>query len=356
MLLTFGEIMLRLSPEGFLRFRQAMPGLLESSFAGAEANVAAFSALMGKPAAFATALPDNPLADCVQATLRSVGVDTARIIRTKAGRLGVFYCETGANQRASQVVYDRDCSAISLAKPADYNFEELLSGITWLHSTGITPSLSKNSFETLLELAKKANSKGIKVSLDLNFRKKLWRWEEGTAPQKLAERCMTQIAGCVDTLIANEEDASDVFGIKPAPGSFGPAIYKDAAQKLFSKFPRLQACAFTLRDSVSATHNRWGAALILKCGETHFAPCDADGNYKPYDITSIVDRVGAGDSFAGALIYALRSEKYKEPETAIRFAAAASCLKHSVKNDFALMSESEITDLMGGAASGRIQR
>ncbi len=355
MLLTFGEIMLRLCPEGFLRLRQAMPGKLETSFAGAEANVAAFTALMDGEAAFATALPDNPLTDCVVANLRSVGVDCSRIKRSKAGRLGIFYCETGANQRASQVVYDREYSSIAMTPPSEYDFEAMLEGVDWLHTTGITPALSANAYESALAVAKLAKAKGATVSMDLNFRKKLWGWEKGTKAQDLAARCMGELVQYADLLIANEEDASDVFGIKPAAGSFGPAIYKDVAAKLFARFPKLSKCAFTLRDSVSATHNRWGAALITRDGGEFFAP-SADGEYKPYEITSIVDRVGGGDSFAGSLIYALKSEKYKEPSKAIAFAAAASCLKHSVKNDFALLTEGEIVTLMGGCGTGRIQR
>ncbi len=356
MLLTFGEIMLRLCPENFLRLRQAMPGRLEASFAGAEANAAAVSAILDAPARFATMLPDNPLADAVIANLRSVGLDCSRIQRSKAGRLGIFFNETGANQRASQVVYDREGSAIALAAPASYDFDAMLKGATWLHTTGITPALSANAFESCLALLKRAKEKGLAVSIDLNFRKKLWGWEPGTKPQALAERCMAQMVACADLLVANEEDASDVFGVKPAAGAFGPALYQDVAAKLFAKFPRLAKCAFTLRDSVSATHNRWGAALIMRGGESVFAPSDESGAYKPYEITSIVDRVGAGDSFAGSLIYALMSERYKAPETAIRFAAAASCLKHSLKNDFALLSEREIAAAMGGSCSGRIER
>jgi 2-dehydro-3-deoxygluconokinase len=356
MLLTFGEIMLRLCPEGFSRLKQAMPGRLEASFAGAEANAAAVSALLGKPARFATALPDNPLSDCVEASLRALGLDVSCVMRTRSGRLGVFFCETGANQRASQVVYDREASAIAVTPPSAYVYDALLDGATWLHTTGITPSLSENAYESALELCKRAKARKTPVSIDLNFRKKLWNWEKGTKPQALAERCMAKLVKYADLLIANEEDASDVFGVKAAEGAFGPELYRSVAAQLFERFPNLSSCAFTLRDSVSATHNRWGAVLIRKDGQSHFAPCDASGAYQPYEITSIVDRVGAGDSFAGSLIYALMSEKYKEPSAAIRFAAAASCLKHSIKNDFALMTEAEIVALMNGSGSGRIQR
>jgi len=356
MLVTFGEIMLRLCPEGFLRLRQSMPGRLESSFAGAEANAAAFSAIMGASARFATALPENPLSDALLANLRSLGLDCGKITRTSKGRLGIFFCETGANQRASQVVYDREGSAIAVAPPSAYDFASILEGATWLHVTGITPSLSRNAYESALALLKLAKTKGVQVSLDLNFRKKLWGWEEGTKPEALASRCMGELCKFADLLIANEEDASDVFGIKPAAGAFGPEAYKEAASKLFEKFPNLSSCAFTLRDSVSATHNRWGAVLIERVGGFHFAPAGSDGSYQPYEITAIVDRVGAGDSFAGSLIYALMSDRYKEPSTAIRFAAAASCLKHSIKNDFALLSEREVVAAMGGSCSGRIER
>lgn len=364
MLLTFGEIMLRLAPEGHWRFRQALPGRLEASFAGAEANVAAVSTLLGAPARFLTALPGHALAECVTANLRAVGMEVSAVRQTAAGRLGIFFSESGANQRASQVIYDREHSAFALCPAATFDFAAALNGVTWVHTTGITPALGENAFRNALALLEAAKARGITVSLDLNFRKKLWQWEPGTPPAQLAGRCLDRLVRLADLLIANEEDAGDVFGIRPRDDTGGqreknrtPAHYATVAARLCERFPNLKMTAITLRESVSATFNRWGAALFLhRDGKTLAAPAGPDGRYRPYEISAIVDRVGAGDAFAGALVYALMSPCYAEPETALRFATAASCLKHSVLHDFALLSEKEIVALMNQEASGRIDR
>lgn len=216
MLLGFGEIMLRMAPPGFLRFRQSLPGALDCTFGGGEANVCASLALLGRPARLLTALPKHAVADSLLGWLRNVGVDTQCVLRRDVGRLGIYFLESGANQRGSSVIYDREASAIGLASPEEYDFEGATRGVTRLHVTGITPALSENAFRSTLALAQLARQKNIRVSCDLNFRKKLWRWRPDTEPKTLARQCMAQILPFVDLVIGNEEDADDVLGIRAA--------------------------------------------------------------------------------------------------------------------------------------------
>ncbi|HVA47760.1 MAG TPA: sugar kinase [Pirellulales bacterium] len=362
MFLAFGEIMLRLAPEGHLRFRQVLPGRLDATFAGAEANVCAALAMWGQRCRYVTALPSNPIGEALAAVLRGLGVDTDLIVRREVGRLGVFFVETGANQRSSLVVYDRDHSAISLAAAQEYDFERALEGATWVHVTGITPSLSENAYLATLELVRKAHHRGIHVSCDLNFRNKLWRWKPGFNARQLAHECMTQILPHVKLLVANEEDAGDVLGIHAAgasveAGRVNPAAYEQVAREIARQFPSLSQVAITLRESISADHNNWGAMLFdVPADRACFAPLDADGGYRPYEIRDIVDRVGAGDAFAAGLLYALHSTEFAAPQQALQFAVAASCLKHSIKGDFSYVSLPEVTTLMSGIASGRVRR
>ncbi len=364
MILTFGEIMLRINPEGFLRFRQALPGRMEVTFGGGEANVAASLSLFGNEVRFLTALPKNPIADALCGHLRNVGVDTKHIAWREDGRVGIYYLETGANQRSSTVVYDRSGSAAALAGPADYDFPAALRDVTWLHVTGITPAISENAFLATLQLVELAKAQGAQVSCDLNFRKKLWRWRSGTAPKALAEHCMSQILPHVDVLIANEEDASDVLdihaeGTDVMDGRINAAAYELVARQIVERFPSIRYVAITLRESVSATHNNWGGMLYdVEQQRAFFSPLDAHGHYEPYEIRSIVDRVGGGDSFAAGVIHVLSApaNPHPDPQTAIRFAVAASALKHSVHGDFNYVTLSEVEALVKGMASGRVQR
>jgi 2-dehydro-3-deoxygluconokinase len=362
-ILTFGEIMMRLSPEGTLRFRQAMPGRLEVMFTGGEANVAASLATLGMTAGFITILPKHTISECVLAELRKMNIDTRYIKMSDKGRLGIFYLETGSNQRSSVVIYDRDASSISLTKPDEYDFETVFTNeIQWLHTTGITPALSENAFASTLAAVSTAKAKGIRVSCDLNFRKKLWRWKAGYRPEQLAKESMTAILPYVDVVIANEEDAKDVLGIEAEEtsietGKINTGGYKSVAKKIVERFPNVRQVAITLRESFSADHNNWGAMLYDATLDRFFlAPLDGEGNYQPYQIKDIVDRVGGGDSFAAGLIYALLSKEYSDPATAIRFAVAASCLKHSIRGDFNYTTKDEVVALMNGSASGRIRR
>lgn len=351
----------RLAPAGFQRLAQAMPGTLELTFGGAEANVATSLAMLGAPARFVTALPANALGEACVRVLRGLGVDTSFILQTSQGRLGLYFMEKGANQRPSLVVYDRGQSAISLAKPEDFNWQKIFAGACWLHTTGITPALSRRAFECAREAVRTAKSAGLTVSCDLNFRKKLWAWEPGAKPQELARRCMSEILPFVDLCIANEEDAADVLGIHAEgsdvhAGRLEVSRYPEVARQIVALFPNISRVAITLRESLSATHNNWGAMLFdAASGKAFFAP-EKNGLYTPYEIRAIVDRVGAGDSFGAALIYALLTPELAEPSTAVHFAAAASCLAHSIEGDINFSTRQEIEALMAGSGSGRVVR
>lgn len=361
-LVTFGEVMLRLAPEEFLRMTQAIPGRLEATYGGGEVNVAVSVALQGLEAAFATVLPDNVLTDAFVQELRKLNVDASLVRRAKTGRFGIYFVETGANQRAGTVTYDRDQSCIAIAAPRDYDWNGIFSGATWFHITGITPALSAAAAEAALAAVRGAKERGLTVSCDLNFRKKLWRWREGTGPVDLARETMRKLVPSVDLVIANEEDADMCLGIQ-APhsnveaGELNLEGYAQVARQIVRQFPNVSQVAITLRESVSASHNNWGAILYDGRADTvHAAPTDGQGRYTPYEIRNIVDRVGAGDSFAGGLIFALNTPELREPATAIRYAVAASCLKHSIKGDFNCATRAEIEGLMHGGGSGRVQR
>ncbi len=358
----FGEVMLRLAPTGKRRFAQNLPGTLEATFGGGEANVCASVAMLGGRSRYLTALPDNPIARSFAFQLRGMGCEVEQIRFSPTGRMGVYYAEHGSNMRGSNVIYDRENSVISQLKPADYDFESMLSGVTHLHLSGITPALSRNAFESTLAIAEYAAAMGISLSVDLNFRKKLWNWEEGTSKNDLARRCMEKIVAAADIIIGNEEDAADVFGIK-APdtsvdsGKLNIAGYQTVAFELSKLFPKAKYIAVTLRESISADHNNWGG-MLYDCGSGSgfFAPLDAEGNYLPYEIRDIVDRFGGGDSFCAGLLFALNTPELSSPAAAIRFAVAASALKHTVPGDYNYILRSEVENLMKGSASGRVQR
>jgi 2-dehydro-3-deoxygluconokinase len=359
---TFGEIMARLQMPDYLRFRQGLPGAIHLTFAGAEANVAASISLLGGDAAFVGALPKHSIADACLGTLRNLGVDVSSVVRTERGRLGLYFVEPGANQRPSNVIYDRDHSSVSEEPGSSYDWARIFSGVSWFHITGITPSLSKNAADISLEAAATARKMGLTVSCDLNFRKKLWRWETGIEPGTLASRIMSKLLASVDVLIANEEDVQDVLGImvdavNPDSGSIDVQKYPNIAKRLKERFPLLKKIAFTLRESISATHNNWGGLLYDTASDTvSFAPLEG-GVYSPFQIRSIVDRIGGGDSFGAALIFALNDDVLKQKdEDALSFAVAASCLCHSISGDFNFSSKEEILALMRGKTSGRIVR
>jgi 2-dehydro-3-deoxygluconokinase len=358
---TFGEIMGRLAPEGFLRFTQAMPGQLDLTFAGAEANVAASICNLGGEASFVTALPKHSVADACIASLKALDVDTSYIIRTDAGRLGLYFLETGANQRPSNVIYDRDYSSVGMTDADAYPWDKIFAGAEWFHISGITPAVSAKAADAALAAVKAAKANGVTVSCDLNFRKKLWKWDANLSAKELAEKTMRGILPYVDLVIGNEEDASDVLGIKAGDtdvhsGELDIDRYPEVAQKIIAQFGNVSKVAITLRESISASHNNWGAMLFDKAeGKAFFAPLK-DGAYQSYQIKNIVDRVGGGDSFAAGLVFALTTPELSDSQTAISFAVASSCLAHSIKGDINYSSRKEVEALMGGSGSGRVVR
>ena len=359
-IVTFGEIMGRMAAPGNLRLRQA--GTLEATYSGAEASVAASICNYGGKARFVTALPKHVLGETAVDSVRSVGIDTDFIVRTDAGRLGLYFLETGANQRPSNVVYDRADSSISVTPADAYDWDGIFDGAQWLHTSGITPAISKTAAEATLTAVKKAKEVGVTVSCDLNFRKKLWQWDTSKSTRELAEETMRGILPYVDLIIANEEDCADVLGIHAAgtdveAGELDTARYPDVARQVVAQLPNVKKIAITLRESISATHNNWGAMLYdAELDKEFFAPLDEEGNYCSYQIKNIVDRVGGGDSFAGGMIFSLTTPELSDPQTALNFAVAASCLKHSIKGDFNYSTRSEVESLMGGSASGRVVR
>jgi 2-dehydro-3-deoxygluconokinase len=357
---TFGEIMGRMAAPGNLRLRQARE--FEATYAGAEASVAASICNFGGVARYVTALPKHALADATVDSVRAVGIDTSCILRTDEGRLGLYFLETGANQRPSNVIYDRADSAIAITTSDCYDWEAIFIDAQWLHLSGITPALSKIAAEATLVAAQKAKAANATVSIDLNFRGKLWNWDTQKSARDLAQETMRTILPFVDVVIANEEDCHDVLGIQAGDtdvhsGSLDTSRYPEVARQVVKQFPNVSKVAITLRESLSASHNNWGAMLYdAALDQAVFAPLDHDGNYQAYEIKNIVDRVGGGDSFAGGLIFSLTTPELSDPQIAVRYAVAASCLKHSIKGDFNHVSRSEVEALMGGSASGRVVR
>jgi 2-dehydro-3-deoxygluconokinase len=362
MFLGFGEVMARIAPPGRRRWQQALPGEVQVTWGGGEANVCASLAMFGQSVRFLTALPRHAISESLVASLRGLGVDTSHILWRSAGRLGLYFVEVGANQRGSTVLYDRDQSAISLAEPGEYDFTAALQGVHWLHVTGITPAISEPACRANQKLVEMAKAAGASVSCDLNFRQKLWRWRPGRQPRALARECVSEVLPHVDLVVANEEDAADVLDIHAersdaSRGRIDAEGYEQVARRIVDRFPAVRRVAITLRESISADHNNWGGMLFdRESDRAYFAPLDPDGNYRPYAITHIVDRVGAGDSFSGGLLHALADRDLAAPQQAIAFAVAASCLKHTIPGDFNYVSAAEVTALAGGNATGRVQR
>jgi len=337
-IVTFGELMLRLAPNGYYRFFQN--DQMQATFGGGEANVSVSLANYGMDSVYVTKLPKHAIGQAAVDSLRSFGVDTTKITRG-GDRVGIYFLEKGASQRGSVCIYDRAHSAIQEAKPEDFDWDDIFEGADWFHFTGITPALGENLVEICRQACIKAKEKGVKISCDLNYRGKLWTRDE-------ARKAMTDLCQYVDVCISNEEDAKDVFGIE-AEGTdiYGGKLnhdgYKSVAKQLADKF-NFEKVAITLRTSISASDNDW--AGMLYDGENY---CFS----KTYHL-HIVDRVGGGDSFGGGLIYALLNGK--DSQAAIEFAVAASALKHSIEGDYNRVSVAEVEKLAGGDASGRVQR
>jgi len=337
---SFGEIMLRLKSPGFERFFQSP--VLEATFGGGEANVAVSLANFGLKARYVTVLPDNDIGTHCIGELRKFGVDTS-FIRRGPGRMGIYFLEGGANQRPSKVIYDRAGAAIAEAAPGSVDWKAVFHDARWFHITGITPAVSASAAELSLEAVKTAKDMGLTVSCDLNYRKNLWKYG------KSAPEVMCGLVKYTDVCIANEEDIQKSLGLKTdsdvTKGELNTDQYKKIAARVMELYPNVQTVAVTLRESRSADHNDWSACLF-------------DGKRfcvsKKYSITDIVDRVGGGDSFSAGIIYGLST--FEDRQAALEFAVAASCLKHSIPGDFNRVGLSEVRALMGGDASGRVQR
>lgn len=336
--ITFGELMLRLAPEGYLRFVQS--DKFQATFGGAEANVAVSLANYGVDVSFVSKLPDHEIGQMAVNSLRKFGVDTSKIVRG-GDRVGIYYCEKGASQRPSKVIYDRANSSIATASKSDFDWDKIFEGVDWFHFTGITPALSDEVADICLEACKAARARNINVSCDLNFRKKLWSKEK-------AGKVMGELCHYITYCIANEEDAKDVFGIEAEntdiySGKLNREGYISVAKQLTDRFG-FKGVAITLRESLSANDNNWSGMLYT----------DGNACFSKKYAMHIVDRVGGGDSFGGGLIYSLLNGY--EPQKAIEFAIAASCLKHSIEGDYNMVSKKEVETLAGGDASGRVQR
>lgn len=343
-IVTFGEIMLRLATPGYLRFSQA--GELTATFGGGEANVAVSLANYGMDVEFVTRLPENDIAQACVKDLRKHGVKTDNIIYGGT-RLGIYFLETGAVARASKVIYDRAHSAVSEIEPDMIDWDKVFEGAEWFHWTGITPAISQGAADVCLEAIKAANRRGLTVSCDLNYRKNLWKYG-----RTAAEVMPALVEGC-DVILGNEEDAEKVFGIKPegfdataTAGDVHAAEFESVCVQLMRRFGKAKKVIITLRGSINANHNTWSG--VLYDGKTLYQS-------PRYDITHIVDRVGGGDSFMGGLIYGLMTHP-GDDRYALDFAAAASCLKHTIYGDYNEVSVSEVENLMKGDGSGRVSR
>ena len=343
-IVTFGEIMLRLATPGYLRFSQANE--LSATFGGGEANVAVSLANYGMAASFVTRLPENDIAVACVKDLRKNGVLTDHIIYG-GERLGIYFLETGAVARASKVIYDRAHSSISEIQPGMIDWDRVFEGVDWFHWTGITPAISQGAADVCLEAIRAANCLGVTVSCDLNYRKNLWKYG------KRADEVMPALVEGCDIILGNEEDAEKVFGIKPegfdataTAGRVDAAKFESVCRQLMARFPRARKVIITLRGSINANHNTWGGVLF-----------DGQRLYESarYDITHIVDRVGGGDSFMGGLIYGLLTYE-GDDQRALDFAAAASCLKHTIYGDYNQVTVKEVENLMRGDGSGRVAR
>lgn len=338
--ITFGEVMLRLKSPGFERLFQSP--MLEATFGGAEANVAVSLAQYGIPVGFVSTVPANDIGDACVGELRRFGVDTSAV-RRQGERLGVYFLEAGANQRASKVTYDRAGSAIATAKRGDFDWDAIFDGATWFHISGVTPAISAAAADVALAAVEAARAHKLTVSCDYNYRKNLWRWG------KKAPEVMRELVRHVQVGIANEEDCQKALGLEipvdVRSGALEAEQYDALARQVLNAFPNLERQVITLRESHSADRNGWSAVLATR---------ERCLRSRRYDITDIVDRVGAGDSFAAGLIYGLLT--YRDDAKALEFATAASCLKHSVLGDFNRVSVAEVEALTQGDASGRVQR
>lgn len=344
---TFGEIMGRLAAPGFQRFQQAMPGSLHATFAGAEASIAASLAYLGCEAAFVTALPEHAIADACLANLASLGIDTRQIVRTERGRLGLFFLESGANQRPSHVIYDREGSAVAVTPASAYDWTAIFADTTWFAISGITPAISRNAADVTRVALQQARRRGVKIAFDVNYRSKLWRWHDALKPRQLATQTLQELIPFANLLVIGREDMEEVLD------NHDDLPLEELARRLAGEYPALEQIALTLRQNVSATQNDFGG-LLYDRGTDHVYRAPETGTL--YSITHIVERLGTGDAFTAGLLFALNTSELAAPQAAISFATAAACLAHSIEGDVNLSTRSEIESLAAGQASGRVSR
>ena len=346
--------MVRLAPPGYQRFAQAVPGRMEVSLAGAEVNVAASLARLGRGTAFVTALPPHAIADAVVAQLRGLGVDTRHIVRTPQGRLGLFFFEKGINQRPAEVIYDREGSTVSQLPPDQYDWAAIFEGAAWFHLSGITPAISRNAAAVAEEAVRQASARGLRISFDMNFRSKLWQWEPGTSPRELAARTVRGLMPWVHVFIGGPDDVALLTGSPVEVVEDSP--HASAARHFAARYPGLTHVAMTVREAVSSSHHRLGGLLYdVVSGRTFYAP-QQQGHLKPYDIPHVVDRLGGGDAFAAGLIFSLTTPEPTAPQAVADFAVAASCLAHSTEGDFNYAMQEEVLLLIKGSQAGQVNR
>lgn len=351
---TFGEIMLRVTPPGFQRLQQVMPGKVEVTFAGAEASIAASISYLGGNSAFVTALPNHAVADACIANLRSLGVDTSSIVRTSEGRLGLYYYERGINQRASQVIYDRDGSSISVLTAEHYDWDLILNGAQWLVISGITPAISRNAAAVTKSAMQAANARGVNVACDMNYRSKLWQWSPPLSARELATKTMRDLMPLVDMFIGGREDAAEVLGVSSSTSE--PHELRRISGEVSRVYPRLKYIAMTRRVGNTANSNAFGG-MLFNCQSQNavYAPLQND-EPSMYQISDIVDRLGAGDAFTAGLLYSLTRAETIDLQKTIDFATAAGCLSHSIDGDYNYVSCSEVEAIAAGAQGGRVSR
>lgn len=353
-IVTFGEIMLRVATPGFQRIQQAMPGKVEVTFAGAEASIAASIAYLGGEAAFVTSLPNHAVADACIADLRSLGVDTSSIVRTSQGRLGIYYYERGANQRASQVIYDREGSSVSMLTADQYDWSTILKRAEWLLISGITPAISRNAASVTKAAMQAANELGVKVACDMNYRSKLWTWEAPLSARELATKTMRELMPRVDMFIGGREDAAEVLGISSTTSQ--PEELLRISREIGERYPRLKYVAMTRRIGSTANSNSFGGMLYeSESKRVVYAPLL---NQEPswYEINDIVDRLGAGDAFTAGMLYSLTRSSVVDLQKVIDFATAAGCLAHSIEGDYNYVTRSEVEAIVAGVQGGRVSR
>tara|TARA_B110000263_G_C15271802_1_gene493861 strand:- start:165 stop:1244 length:1080 start_codon:yes stop_codon:yes gene_type:complete len=356
-IVTFGEVMIRFSPPGLKRVIQSLPGTIEASYGGAEANAAVQIAMLGGNVDFVSSLPVGAVGDSCLNYLKGLGVNVDSVIRSELGCMGAYYLETGANQRPSVVEYHRTGSTFSVLPKKYYNWKNFLTGSEWILISGVTPAISKIASEAVMDAIETAKQLGVKVCFDLNYRMKLWRWDPKYTPVQLASKVLSECIQKSDLVIGNEQVFSNVLGISPKNRNEDLTERStNLAKEIIKSFPNLSYVVLNMREILSATHNRFGLTFYIKEKDvSYLAPSNAAG-YSPYEIDSIVDRVGAGDALAGALLYGMCNLDTFDYEQVAEFASAAGCLSHSISGDFNFINKKEIESLLTGNSLGGVVR